>query len=118
MTELLPCPICGDKLGNSAHFPAGYGYDSDSQSEQMIACMFCGLSLVEESEYASEPVQYVCDRLVESWNTRAPIVIDDAMVERAARAWGAHIATSEFDSFGRRLRAALEAALNPQEKPE
>lgn len=93
MTDLLPCPFCGgeacEALGMSGDKPWKYA-----------ECIQCG-SLAE----------------LNYWNRRAPLAVDDAMVERA---W--NICTLGFPENGfvgvdkLTLRAALEAAMNKDTK--
>lgn len=115
MTELLACPFCGSvNLKVYLNAPA-----SDMRPWEHVACLDCGTG----------------QTTVEKWNTRTPIVIDDAMVERGAVAameqsirdlghdpatidWRREITPAQLDDFRENVRATLEAALNPQEKTE
>lgn len=127
MTELLPCPFCGGLKIRLVGSRRPYW---------MALCDGCG---------ANGGLCHVHEEAVATWNTRAPIVIDDAMVERAAfameRANNPQWTDAQFDTWWSRdpffcehrtawtgfrgtrkgkvlweARLALEAAFNPQGK--
>ena len=57
LTELLPCPFCGDKVDDSEIVPQIVG-----ENAYMIQCSNCGLSMIEFSK----------DSLRKAWNNRTP----------------------------------------------
>lgn len=90
MTALLPCPFCGCTKVELKDY-------GDAVCLHSVWCPDC------DQHGPTSEVESTCAAL---WNLRAPIAVDDAMVERAFHAY----ARCEKDEQAS-MRAALEAAI-------
>ena len=100
MTELKPCPFCGNapEMESEDGFSFVRCYDQHCKADARS-----GLWLSESEA-------------IEAWNTRAPVVVTDEMVERALDAYVKTIYVPRGGVPYEAVRNALGAVLNGGEK--